>query len=80
MRKEEIQMPDNILYGVFRENAADANSSKCIEYYKNREQARKAIIGYNSINKNKNIKYSGVIVQMEPWKILGPFNESDYKK
>lgn len=75
-----MQMPDNILYGVFRENAADANSSKCIEYYKNREQARKAIIGYNSINKNKNIKYSGVIVQMEPWKILGPFNESDYKK
>ena len=75
-----MQMPDNILYGVFRENSADAESSKCIEYYKNREQARKAVIGYNSINKNKNIKYSGIIVQMEPWKILGPFNESDYKK
>ena len=50
-----MQMPDNILYGVFRENSADAESSKCIEYYKNREKARKAIIGYNRINKNKNI-------------------------
>ena len=61
-------MPDNILYGVFKENFANAENSKCIEYYKNREEARKAVIGYNSINKNKNIKY------------IGPFNESDYRK
>ena len=73
-------MPDNILYGVFKENTADAKQSKFIEYHKNREQARKAVIGYNSINKNKNIKYCGMIVQMEPWKVMGPFNESEYRK
>ena len=80
MRKEEIEMPDNILYGVFKENSADAEKSKCIEYFKNREEERKAIIGYNSINKDKNINYCGKIVQMEPWKILGPFNESEFRK
>ena len=73
-------MTQNILYGVFKENASSTENPKCIEYYKDREQARKAVIGYNSINKNKNIKYSGMIIQMEPWKILGPFNEHEYKK
>ncbi len=74
-------MPDNILYGVFKENLTDSEQSKCVEFFKDREQARKAVIGYNSLNKNKkSIKYSGVIVQMDPWKILGPFNENEYKK
>ncbi len=74
-------MPDNILYGVFKENLTDSEQSKCVEFFKDREQARKAVIGYNSLNKNKKaVKYSGVIVQMDPWKILGPFNENEYKK
>lgn len=73
-------MPHNILYGVLKENLVDADKSKCIEFFKARSEAKKAIVGYNSINKDKNVKYSGVIIQMDPWKIMGPFNESDYKK
>ncbi len=73
-------MPDNILYGVFRENYANPEDSKMVEMSKDREKARKAVIGRNSLNKDKNIKYVGLVVQMDPWKILGPFNENDLRK
>ncbi|MBP5200569.1 MAG: hypothetical protein J6Z82_07960 [Schwartzia sp.] len=64
-------MPDNILYGVFKENSADAEKSKCIECFKSREKARRSIIGYNSINKDKNVFYCGKIVQWSPGKSWG---------
>lgn len=73
-------MPDNILYGVFRENYTNPEDSKMVEMSKDREKARKAVIGRNSLNKDKNIKYVGLVVQMDPWKILGPFNENDLRK
>ena len=73
-------MPANIIYGVYRENYANPEESKMVEMSKDRETARKAVIGRNSLNKDKNIKYVGLVVQMDPWRILGPFNESDYKK
>ncbi len=73
-------MPANILYGVFRENSANPEESKMVEMSKDRETARKAVIGRNSLNKDKNIRYIGLVVQMDPWKVLGPFNEADYKK
>lgn len=51
-----------------------------VEMSKDREKARKAVIGRDSLNKDNNIKYVGLVVQMDPWKILGPFNENDLRK
>ncbi len=79
-QKGDVPMPDNILYGVLKENLADATKTKYTGFFKDRNEARKTIIGYNSINKDKNIKYSGMIVQMDPWKELGSFNEKDCRR
>ena len=73
-------MPDNILYGVYKKNALDPDELTMVELSKDRETARLAVIGRNSLNKDKNIKYVGMVVQLDPWRILGPFNEKEYKK
>ncbi len=73
-------MPDNILYGVYKRNALEPDELKMVELSKDRETARLSVIGHNSLNKDKNIKYVGMVVQLDPWRILGPFNEKEYRK
>ncbi len=66
-------MPENVLYGVYKEHQKDESLSKFVEFFKNRGDAVQAITGYNSINKDKNYKYVGNLIQLDPWKVMGPF-------